>query len=112
MAGFGALGSVDTSPEEMAGFGALGSVDTSPALAALDARDGRRPRPLTASPAAFKYAPAVSRRTDVACSICLSDQPSRPSATTCCFFASLKTLLIPAHEHLPRAFVNVSAAPA
>jgi hypothetical protein len=29
-----------------------------------------------------------------------SDHPSRPSARTCCFFSSLKTLLIPAVNHV------------
>lgn len=43
----------------------------------------------------------------MASSIRLSDQPSRPSASTCCFFSSLKTLLIPAMDHVPTAFVNV-----
>lgn len=40
----------------------------------------------------------------------LSDQPRRPSASTSCLLSSLKTLPIPAQEHLSRAFVNVSAA--
>ena len=44
----------------------------------------------------------------MASSIRLSDQPSRPSARTCCFFSSPKTLPIPAVDHDPRAFVNVS----
>jgi len=35
---------------------------------------------------------AVSRRMPLAASIFLSDQPSPPSASTCCFFSSLKTL--------------------
>src|SRR5258706_11218125 len=38
---------------------------------------------------------AVSLRTPVACSICRKDHPSFPSAMTCCFFSSLKTLLMP-----------------
>src|SRR5947208_813158 len=38
----------------------------------------------------------------------LSVQPSRPSAITCCFLSSLKTLPIPAQEHDSHAFVNVS----
>lgn len=53
---------------------------------------------------------AVSRRTDVVSSIRLSDQPRRPSARTCCFFSSLKTLLIPAQEHDSCTFVNASGA--
>ena len=96
--------SVDT-PDEMAGF-------AGPASPGAPARGlvGGRPRPRTLSPAAFRYALAVSRRTDVSSSIRLSDQPSRPSATTCCRFSSLKTLAIPAQEHDSRAFVNVSTA--
>jgi hypothetical protein len=39
-----------------------------------------------------------------------SGQPSRPSATTCCRFSSLKTLLIPAVDHVSDRLVNVSAA--
>ena len=31
-----------------------------------------------------------------------SDQPSRPSAMTCCFFSSLKTLLMPTERNPPR----------
>ena len=61
VAGFDPSESVDT-PREMAGF------------------DPRRPRPATATPAAFKYPLAVSRRTPVATSMRLSGQPSRPSA--------------------------------
>jgi hypothetical protein len=33
--------------------------------------------------------------------------PSRPRATTCCFFSSLKTLLIPTKATVPRAGINV-----
>ena len=47
---------------------------------------GRRPMP-----AALIYPPAVSRRTPVSFSMRRSDQPSRPSAITCCRFSSLKT---------------------
>src|SRR5271157_893343 len=68
------------------------SVDTSLAGFA----GGRRPHDpggRTATPAAFRYVPAVSRRTPVACSMRRSGQPSRPSAITCCRFSSLKTLL-------------------
>ena len=42
-----------------------------------------------------KYPLAVSLRTPVASSMRRKDHPSFPSATTCCFFSSLKTLLIP-----------------
>ena len=44
-------------------------------------------------PAALKYPPAVSRRMPVAFSICRRDQPNWPSAMTCFFFSSFKTLL-------------------
>src|SRR5581483_11799410 len=56
----------------------------------------RRPTLATAIPVAFKYPLAVSRRTPVACSICRNDKPSFPSAMTCCFLSSLKTLLMAA----------------
>ena len=39
-----------------------------------------------------------------------SDQPSRPSANTCCCFVSPKTLLMAAKEQVFLAGVNVSAA--
>ncbi len=42
----------------------------------------------------LRVAPAVSQRTPVSCSMRRSGHPSRPRAMTCCFFASLKTLLI------------------
>jgi hypothetical protein len=95
----------------MAGFAGPGSVDTPSEMAGFE-ESGGRPRPRTLTPAAFRYALAVSRRTPVACSMRLSDHPSRPSATTCCLLSSLKTLLIPAQEHDSRAFVNVSATTA
>src|SRR5438046_802447 len=91
--------SVDTS---LAGFAGGGSVDT--ALAGFGT--GRRPHPpgdRTAIPAAFKYALAVSRRTPVASSIRRSGHPSRPSTSTSCRFASLKTLAIPATSRKPAA---------
>src|ERR1039458_5516388 len=77
----------------IAGFAAPESVITS--LAGFGAR---RPQALggrTAIPAAFRYALAVSRRIRVACWIRRSDHPSRPSAKTCCFFSSFKTLAMP-----------------
>ena len=55
-----------------------------------------RPQPpgaRIAIPAPRTYSPAVSLRTPVALSMRRNDQPSRPSAMTCCFFSSLKTLL-------------------
>lgn len=56
----------------------------------------RRPHPCrhTTTPAYFRYAPAVSLRTPVACSMRRKGHPSFPSAMTCCFFSSLKTLLM------------------
>src|SRR3954447_12182917 len=56
----------------------------------------RRPHPpgdRTGMPAARRYPPMVSRRMCTAASMRLRDHPSRPSAMTCCFFSSLKTLL-------------------
>src|SRR5664279_95353 len=98
---------VDT-PSPLAGFAVVESVDTPLALAGLgDSTTCRGAR--TATPAARRYAPAVSRRTPVASSIFLSDQPSRPSARTCCFFSSLKTLAIPARDHSVLRLVNVPA---
>ncbi len=87
--------SVDTSAV-VAGFAGPESVDTPSEMAGFEPRVGghplgngrfwrrRRPRPATAMPAAFRYALAVSRRTPVASSMRRSDQPSRPSASTCC----------------------------
>ena len=66
------------------------------------------PFPRTAIPPAFRYAPAVSRRTPVACSMRLSVHPSRPSAIICCFFSSLKTLLMATELIQPLVAVNVS----
>jgi hypothetical protein len=51
----------------------------------------------------------VSRRTPVACSMRRKDHSSFPSAMTCCFFASLKILLIPTEAIAPLAGVNVLA---
>src|SRR6266700_4258011 len=102
-----AVESVDTT-SLLAGFDASESVDTPPAVAGFDGGPICRGA-LMAIEAARKYALAVSRRIPVAASIFLSDQPSRPSASTCCFFSSLKTLAIPARELAPIAFVNVPA---
>jgi len=87
------LGSRGSGSTGMAGFAAPESVITS-----LAGFGSHRPQPLggrTAIPAAFRYAPAVSRRTWVACWMRRSDQPSRPRAKTCCFFSSFKTLAMP-----------------
>src|SRR5260370_23762279 len=101
---FGGPGSVDT-PAVVAGFAGPESVDTPAVVAGFGGHtSGRPPRARTATPAAFRYALAVSRRTEVASSIRLSDQPSRPSARICCFFSSPKTLPIPAGAHAPLAF--------
>ena len=72
-----------------------------------------RPQPLggrTAIPAAFRYAPAASRRIPVACWMHRSDQPSRPRATTRCFFSSFKTLAIADGAYKASAGVNVPDA--
>ena len=111
VAGFDAaspLGSVIT-PTEVAGFGlaaAPGSVITLSGVAGF----GRAPPcPRTSTPAPLRYALAVSRRTPVSRWMRRSDQPSRPSATTCCRFSSLKTLAIPRRRsvvddaYVPRA---------
>ena len=105
--GAGGLESVDT-PSLLAGFGAPESVDTPSAVAGFGGSATCRGA-RTATPAARRYPPAVSRRTPVASSIFLSDHPSRPRARTCCLFSSLKTLAIPAADHRPAAFVNVPA---
>ncbi len=87
------LGSRGSGITGMAGFAAPKSVITS-----LAGFGSHRPQPLggrTAIPAAFRYAPAVSRRIPVACWMRRSDQPSRPRAKTCCFFSSFKTLAMP-----------------
>ena len=42
--------------------------------------------------------------------ICRSDQPSRPSAMTCCFFSSLKTLAMPPEGYRPPRASNVPDA--
>src|SRR5688500_6379874 len=84
------------------------SVDTPPAVAGF-AESATCRGALMAIEAARRYALAVSRRIPVAASIFLSDQPSRPSASICCFFSSLKTLAILAGELAPSAFVNVPA---
>jgi hypothetical protein len=107
VAGLGGPESVDTSGR-MAGFDPRESVDTPSVVAGFGHTPGRPPRPRTATPAAFRYPLAVSRRTPVACSIRLSDQPSRPKASTCCFLSSAKTLLIPAVDHVTHRLVNVS----
>src|SRR5262249_35866100 len=80
-------------PASLAGFESAESVITP--LAGFADRRPHPPDGRTAIPTAFRYAPAVSRRTPVACSMRRSVQPSFPSAITCCFFSSFKTLLMP-----------------
>src|SRR6202035_4320138 len=69
----------------------------------------RRPHPgrHTTTPADFRYALAVSLRTPVACSMRRRGHPSFPSAMTCCFFSSLKTLLMPREPTRASLGVNV-----
>jgi hypothetical protein len=71
----------------------------------------RRPHAgrLTTTPADFRYALAVSLRTPVACSMRRKVHPSFPSAMamTCCFFSSLKTLLMPKEPIRAPLGVNV-----
>src|SRR5690606_10829947 len=97
----GAAGSVVDPLAGLAGAAAGSVVDRLAGLAGAAAGSvvdplagfGRcRPRgPRTAIPAALRYWLAVSRRILVSCSIRRSDQPSRPSASTVCFFSSRKT---------------------
>src|SRR4030095_4722748 len=69
----------------------------------------RRPHPgkHTTTPAAFKYPLAVSLRTPVASSMRRKVHPSFPNAITCCFFSSLKTLLMPSEPIRAPLGVNV-----
>src|SRR5215468_6164497 len=69
----------------------------------------RRPHPgrHTTTPAVLRYALAVSLRTPVASSMRRKDHPSFPSAITCCFFSSLKTLLMPSEPIKAPLGVNV-----
>jgi hypothetical protein len=104
MAGFAWPGSVVT----MAAFAGSESVVTS--MAGFDGF--RRPHPgiHTTTPAARRYALAVSRRTPVACSIRRTLHPSFPSAMTCCCFSVLKTLLMSTEPIRPCVVVNVPSA--
>src|SRR6202040_1605005 len=61
----------------------------------------------TPPPADFRYALAVSLRTPVVCSMRRKGHPSFPSAMTCCFFSSLKTLLMPKEPIRAPLGVNV-----
>src|SRR5215468_11082372 len=73
----------------------------------------RRPHPgrHTTTPAAFRYPLAVSLRTPVASSMRRKDHPSFPRAITCCFFSSLKTLLMPREPIKAPLGVNVPDFP-
>src|SRR5207253_747464 len=86
-------------PAVLAGFGSPESVATCMAGFAGDRR--RQPGRLTEIPAAFRQAPAVSRLTPVSSSIRRSVQARYHNAITCCFFSSLKTLLIAARLNSP-----------
>ena len=101
---------------ETAGSGATdgdGSVDTCSAMAGFGGHsDGWPPRLRTAIPTARRYALAVSRRTPVADWIRRSVQPRRPSATTCCFLSSPKTLAIPAVDLVGEHGRDVTDVPA
>src|SRR4051812_33762873 len=77
-----AIESVDTT-SPLAGVDGSASVDGPRAVAGFDGGPTCRGA-LIAIEAARRYALAVSRRMPVAASIFLSDQPSRPSASTCC----------------------------
>src|SRR5262249_49659892 len=55
----------------------------------------------------FRYPLAVSLRTPVASSMRRKDHPSFPRAITCCFFSSLKTLLMPREPIRASLGVNV-----
>src|SRR5262249_22575082 len=57
--------------------------------------------------AVFRYPLAVSLRTPVASSMRRKDHPSFPRAITCCFFSSLKTLLMPREPIRASLGVNV-----
>ena len=65
----------------------------------------------TDTPAVFRYALAVSLRTPVSSSMRRKDHPSFPSAITCCFFSSLKTLLMPGEPISAPLGVNVPGFP-
>jgi hypothetical protein len=101
LAGFECLGSFTDSLSHFAG---AESVVIS--LAAFAPRP-QRAGPRTLIPAAFRYAPAVSRRTPVACSIRRKDKPSRPYAITCCRLSSQNTLLMAPEATMPLSVVNV-----
>jgi hypothetical protein len=87
----------------MAGFAGSGSVVTCMAGFA----DARRSHPGWRTPAVFRYALTVSLRTPVASSMRRKDHPSFPSAMACCFFSSLKTLLMSTEPTSARVAVNV-----
>src|ERR1700688_4343202 len=101
---------VSNAPEPVVTAPALaGFADSGPVVTSLAGFAFLRPQPPGARmemPAAFRYPAAVSRRTPVANSIRRSAQPSWPSAMTCFFFSSFKTLLT-LTEGIPHVRVNV-----
>src|SRR5713226_2488221 len=106
----GEIGGPKSVVTSLAGFESAGSVVTSLAGFA-GARRPQAPGGRTPIPAALRYAPAVSRRTPVACSMRRKGHPSFPSAMTCCFFSSLKTLLMPTEPTRAPIGVNVPGFP-
>lgn len=108
LAGLAAPESVDTSPP-LAGFAMPRSVDTSAPLAGF-ATSRRRRSARIGTPAARRYPLAVSRRTPSSASMRRSGHPSRPSASTCCRFSSLKTLAIPDDDSIVAVGVNALLA--
>src|SRR5712664_3540511 len=89
----------------MAGFDGSGSVVTP--MAGFDGARCPHPGRHTTTPADLRYALAVSLRTPVTCSMRRKGHPSFPSAMTCCFFSSLKTLLMPKEPIRAPLGVNV-----
>ncbi len=88
----------------LAGFGTPGSMVTW----FTGSAGSNRPRgSRKATPASFKYAEIVSRRTSTSRSIRRSDHPSRPKAMICCFFSSLKTLLTVTEDSVLTSAFNV-----
>jgi hypothetical protein len=90
------------------GFAASDPAVTSFSLAGF--AGGRRPhapRGRTAIPAAFRYAPAVSRRTPVSCSMRRSGDPSRPRGNHLLFFRFAQDVAHIDEGYMPHAEINV-----
>jgi hypothetical protein len=97
--GFSAARPVDSTPNP---------VVTSSALAGF--AGGRRPHApggRTAIPAAFRYAPAVSRRTPVSCSMRRSGDPSRPRGNHLLFCRFAQDVAHIDEGYMPHAEINV-----